>query len=993
MPASTRERSEAPRAETNGPAPEGSLDAFVSYSRRDRDFVIGLKEALEGRGRNIWIDADDIPPGAAWRSELGSGIEAAGAFVFVISPDSIASAECAEELRRATEIGKRLVPVLYRDTTGVPDSLASVQYIDAESHADLDRLVEEVDQAIQTDYEWVHAHTAWLARALRWQEGAHDRSLLLRGSELDAAEHWLARQVEGKEPPPTHLQTDYIVAGRHAQRRRLRTIFALTLVALGISLALGVLALISRNEAIAQRDQARSRELAASAIAQLEVDPERSLLLALEAERVAHSDQADDALRAALVGSHVRAVMPAGRRAIASVQVSPDGKRVITASRDHTARIFDTESGRPLKVLRGHRGILRGAAFAPDGRRVVTVSDDGTARIWDAASGRTLAILRHDRGRVYGAVFSRNGRRIVTAGGDGTARVWDVETGRQVVVLPVSQGHVYSATFDPSGRRVLTGDSGGAARIWDLRSGADRVVTRDGNPMFFVDLGTHGRLALTLDNRGIARVSATDTGRRLSELPGRTISARFSPKGNSVVTTTGDGPAAVWDPWTGERTAQLVGHGADVISADFSPSGRLVVTGGSDYTARVWDAARGTTVAVLKGQRASVGAVAFTPDEQSVITGAGDGSVRRWDVGTGIVLRGHRAKPAPLRGTVGQGSSVSAAEASPDARTVMTAGNDESARLWDIRTGREIVRPQKCGYKPSFHLSCLQIGVVTAAIQTDNHGPLEGAAFSPDGRKIAIAGPDEAAFVLDATSGRMLTWLQGHTQKVADVAYRADGKRLVTAGLDNTARVWDARSGRELAVLRGHHGDVYKATFTPDGRGVATASEDGTVRLWHADGGPARRTLRLSRGAVRDVAVSADGRYLAAAADPDARILEMGTGRTIARLRGHDGVVISTAFSPDGRTLVTGGQDQTARLWDVPSGRPLGVLRGHNDYLRSARFTPDGRSVVTASDDGTARVFRCDACGSVPTLIRRAHARVTRRLSASERRPFLTFED
>jgi hypothetical protein len=167
--------------------------------------VIGLKEALEARGRNIWIDADDIPPGAAWRRELGTGIEAADAFVFVISPDSVASRECAEELRRATELGKRLVPVLYRNTTAVPDPLTSLQYIDAESASDFDRSVEQVDTAIQTDYDWVHAHTGWLARALRWEEGARDRSLLPRGSELEAAEHWLARQVEGKKPPvPFH---------------------------------------------------------------------------------------------------------------------------------------------------------------------------------------------------------------------------------------------------------------------------------------------------------------------------------------------------------------------------------------------------------------------------------------------------------------------------------------------------------------------------------------------------------------------------------------------------------------------------------------------------------------------------------------------------------------------------------------------------------------------------------------------------------------------
>src|SRR5215213_7468699 len=144
---------EAPQQPATEPDPAGGLDAFVSYSRRDQPFVVELKEALERRGRNVWIDADDIPPGAPWRRELGTGIEAADAFVFVISPDSIASAECSEELRRATELGKRLVPVLYRNAAGVPDSLASVQYIDAESQADFDRLVDEVEGAIQTDYE------------------------------------------------------------------------------------------------------------------------------------------------------------------------------------------------------------------------------------------------------------------------------------------------------------------------------------------------------------------------------------------------------------------------------------------------------------------------------------------------------------------------------------------------------------------------------------------------------------------------------------------------------------------------------------------------------------------------------------------------------------------------------------------------------------------------------------------------------------------------
>jgi WD40 repeat protein len=103
--------------------------------------------------------------------------------------------------------------------------------------------------------------------------------------------------------------------------------------------------------------------------------------------------------------------------------------------------------------------------------------------------------------------------------------------------------------------------------------------------------------------------------------------------------------------------------------------------------------------------------------------------------------------------------------------------------------------------------------------------------------------------------------------------------------------------------------------------------------------------------------------------------------------------VLSVAFSPGGRSLVTGGEDVTARLWELPSGRQLGVLRGHSGRVLDASFTPDGKGVVTASADATARVFPCDACGSFDTLVRRARERATRSLSPEERRRFLTFAE
>ncbi len=965
---------------------DSGLDAFVSYSRRDQTFVNDLKEALERRGRNVWIDSDDIPPGATWRRELGTGIEAADAFVFVISPDSAGSPECAEELERAVALGKRLVPVLYRDTPSVPPALTSIQYIDVEAEGDLERTVEELDQAITTDHEWVREHTEWLARALSWDQGGRDRSRLLRGSELDAAERWLTRAAEGKQPAPTALQAEFIATGRRAERRRLRAVAAATMVALAVSVVLGVLALIARNDAVDQRDQARSREVAARAIAQLDVDPERSMLLALAALEIAPSEPADDALRRALMVSDIRAVMPGRRGGVFDIAVSPDGSRVVTAGGNAVAQVFDLRAGgRAIRNLRGHRAPISTVDLSPDGRHVVTAGDDGTARVWDIGDGRTVLTLRHGRGQVSSAAYSNDGERIVTAGSDGTARVWDARSGRRVAVLRGHEDYVVRASFDRSGKTVLTASGDGTARLWDLPSGRSRVLVRYGDPVFRSSFSADGRRALTIDGRGSARVWDRASARLLRKLDGMTFNGALSPDGRLVATTTINADVAVWNVDTGARTP-LVGHGTEVRTAAFSPDGTLLVTGGQDQTARVWDVEQGTTVAVLKGHDKGVSDVEFTPDGRSVVTASDDGSARRFDIGGEIVLRGHGGGEDD---TVVAG--VNSAEVSSDGRTALTASTDGTARLWDARSGKEIKRPGDCGLLDSASFSCLAFGV----IQTHANF-IEGAAFSPDGRHVATAAGGGTAAVFEARTGSRLASLEGHEGSVFDIDYSPDGELLVTAAEDGTVRVWRARDGRELAVLRGHRGPVNAATFMPGAKRVASAGQDGTVRLWNASGGPPTRTFRLARGGgggVVDVAVSPDGQRLAAPVGQTARVLDAETGRALTVVREHDGLVFSASFSPDGRELVTGGQDLTARVFALPGGRPIAVLRGHSGYLHSAEFTPDGRAVVTAADDGTARIFRCDACGSQGELIRRAKRRATRELTSGERRRYLTFSD
>jgi WD40 repeat protein len=1002
---------QAPEHPASEPAGAGGLDAFVSYSRRDQSFVIGLTEALERRGRNVWIDADDIPPGAPWRRELGTGIEAADAFVFVISPDSVASKECADELRRATGLGKRLVPVLYREAP-IPDALAAVQYIDIEKDADLEQSVERLDQAIETDHDWAREHTQWLARALRWDEGGRDRSRLLRGAELDAAERWLARQAEGKKPPPTRLQTDYIVFGRHAERRRLRTIVVWALLAVAVSLGLGVLALLSRNEAIRQRDEARSRELAASALSVLDRDPELSVLLGARAARLEPTAEAEDVLRRALTASHVDLTLRGHNGPLRSAAMDDRGAVVGTAGEDGTARVWDARTGRALATLRNHSGPVLGVAVRPDARTVVTTGADRTARLWDSANGRQLAVLRGHDAEVYGPSFSADGRLVATASADGTARVWDGRTGRPRAVLRGHGDLVFSARIDPAARRVVTSSADGTARIWRIRTGSP-VAVLDGHRGWVnrAVFSPDGRLVATAAADNQARIWDAASGRLRAVLRGHSDDVRsvaFSPDGRKLVTASSDATAAVWDVASGRHLAQLRGHLDVVGRALFSPDGTQVLTAAADDTARLWDARTGEPIADLRGHTDEVHSPAFTADGARILTAADDGTARLWNSPMGrsrvLVREGEellgarfspdgrrvitwseagRARVARLDATHdplelrGDDVLVQAASFSPDGRRVVaaTAGVQEAARVWELRTGGPVRTMRASASGREFDISRDGPRFVTVSV---------------DGLSVRI---------WSARTGQLLARLR-EAAPITGVAMSPDGRRVIATRADSIVTSWDVDSGRPLARLRHHAGWLSPgASFAPDGERAVLTSLHGSVPVWNLRRDAPSLQLRPRALIPREVVAvefSPDGRLVAVAdrsTPPTARVFDAATGDMHAQLRGHVDELRSVAFSPNGRWVLTASLDRTARVWEAATGRPVAEFRGNRRALVDASFSPDGNHVLTAGADGTARLYACQACGSLDRLLAAVpdHVSRGRRLSVSERREFLPF--
>lgn len=984
-------------------------DVFISYSRIDKPWVQGtLWPALVAQGRDVWIDLQDIPPAADWHARVLDGIAAANAVIFVLSPDSLASAVCAEELGRAVELNKRLVPVLRRDAGDVPvlRELELPNWIFLREGDDGEQGMAALTQALDSDLEWRDAHSRLAVRAGEWLTHDSDRSFLLRGTDLRAAEDWLARQAE-HEQRPTAEQTGYVLAGRQAASRRQRLGLAAAGAALAITVALAVFALVQRDQAIERERTARSRELAASALSVLPRDPELGVLLAAEGVRTQRTGEAQDALRRSIADSHVAVTLRGHRGPLGGGVLDRAGRWAVTAGLDHTVRVWDAVRGRRIALLRGHDAPLRGVAVSPDAKRIATTGEDGLAKLHDRATGRVTAVLRGHDGIVHTPSFSRDGRLLLTGGLDGSARIWNAATGAALRVLR-HRDSVFSPEFDRAARRVLTAGTDGTARVWSVRTGRTLAVLRghDGwvNRAAF---SPDGRLVATAGEDRTARVWDARTGAIVHVLRGhgaRVSGVAFAPDSARLAVASDDATATVWDVARGRRLTVLRGHLDAVSRAIFSPDATLVATTAADNTARLWDAASGEPVAVLRGHTDETGNGQFSGDGRRYMTASDDGSARIWRV------------PPRARAIRGEGPPLRAAALSPDNSRVLTFDERGTALLVDARTGRQVQRfgvPRLITTGGAFMprgrlLLATATGGAAAQVRDARDGRLlvrmrgpasRVAVASADGRRVLTIGFGRSAVaVWDAATGRRMAALPVRDTTLPAAALSPDGERAITIGLTDGVRAWDTASGRPLGTLR-HLAGVLSpaAAFSPDSRRAVVTGLRGPLPVWNLRSRRPERYLSPRAqipSEVVSVAWSPAGGRVAAADRGESgavRVFDVASGRVVAELRGHRGEVRSVAFSPDGRWLTTAGLDGTARVWDVAGARQIAELLGHEGALVGATFARDGRHVLTASKDGTARLHDCLPCASLDELLAAAGGRVSagRRLTAGERREFL----
>jgi WD40 repeat protein len=451
-----------------------------------------------------------------------------------------------------------------------------------------------------------------------------------------------------------------------------------------------------------------------------------------------------------------------------SAVFSPDGTKVVTASYDKTAKIWEATTGRLLANFVGHTSEVNSAVFSPDGSKLITASWDATAKIWETVTGHLLTNLIGHSLQVTSAVFSPDGTKVVTASLDHTAKIWEASTGHVLANLAGHTSSVISAVFNRDGTKVVTASEENTAKIWATASGqllanlvghASLITSAVFNP--------DGTKVITTSWDATAKIWETVTGHLLTNLEGHSsnlTSAAFSPDGTKMLTASWDNSAKIWEVATGHLLANLKGHSSGVNSAVFSPNGTKVVTGSFDNSAKVWDVSTGHLLANLLGHTNVISSAVFSPDGTKVLTASWDHTAKIWDVSTGHLLVNFK----------GHSSYVNSAVFSPDGTKVLTASLDSTAKIWDPLTGHIVVNLQGL------------TNVVSSAV------------FSPDGTKVVTASGvygDNIAKIWEASTGHLLAKLEGHTNWVKSAFFSPDGSKVLTGSYDNTVKIWDAKTG------------------------------------------------------------------------------------------------------------------------------------------------------------------------------------------------------
>ncbi len=607
----------------------------------------------------------------------------------------------------------------------------------------------------------------------------------------------------------------------------------------------------------------------------------------------------------------IRSVFLESLGAVWSVAFSPDGTLLAASDSAGNIHLWRVADHQKVMTLKGHTNWVCAIAFSPNGKILASGSLGNVVKLWDVASGQCSKTLKGHDEWVIAVAFSPDGRLLATSGADRRIKLWNPVTGACVQTIEAHDDWVCAIAFSPDSSFLVSGSDDATLKLW-----------------------------------------AIQTATCLQTLIGHTSHVRtvgFSPDGTHLASGSSDCTVKIWEISSGKCLSTLTGHTRSVRSLAYLPTVQgdrsrfELVTASEDGSLRRWHEQTGQCLDALHGHTGHVRSVAIHPSGKWIASGSADQTVKFWNPHTGDCLR-------TLRGYTNFVLAVACAPNSGDQESVQliaSGHSDRTVRLWNLHTGE-----------------CLQ----TLKGHTNE---VWGVAFSPDGRWLASSSTDQTIRLWDSKTGNCLNLLKGHTDWIHAIAFSPNGKWLASGSSDQTIRLWDVNTGRCLKTIHGHDSHVWSVAFSPSQCNdeeciLASSSDDQTIKLWNTITGECIQNLKGHTRRVQTIAFSPDGIWLASSSgDRTIAIWDLKTGRCLRTLTNNGdhqrSLVFSSFQSPffqqTGHLLLCSYAENTVKIWNANTGECLRILEGHTNRVWAITLTPDGQTLISGGEDGTLRLW------------------------------------
>lgn len=683
-------------------------------------------------------------------------------------------------------------------------------------------------------------------------------------------------------------------------------------------------------------------------------------------------------------------------KTVTGMCVTPDGQFLVTSSEDQSVRVWEVKSGKQVRSFQGHMTKASAVAARGDGRQVASGSEDGAVRVWDMSASDEHRAMTDSKESLWAVAVSPNGKRLAAAGADKKVRVYDPATGKLEATLDATAATT-SLAFLPDSNLLVAAGGEKVIKVWDV-DGKKVAKELPGNELAVLALATSedGKLIVSgsADNsvRGFDAASGKElwkwTARKaacgvavrkggkqvavgladgtlavvdISAAPPKELAAQsahtagvagvaLSADGSRAATVGGDGALRVWTladtgalaplvKFEGQATPTSSTGFSPLSSVAFSPDGRFVAAAGADAVVRVWDVQTKSEVRALRGHTDWVTGVAFGPDGRFVASVAAekDNTARVFEL-------------PPLDGGSGSAGhllAVNAVAVSPNGKFVATAGTDQTIKIWDVATGKEVgtlIGNADVPYAVAFMGN--DALVMGGRLPTGDTGRLHFWGTTPPRPNKAVPSGEVYTVVASSDGTKVGAW--------------ATRPAVGEAVKNNAYEVYDAK-GNLLSSLPDKGRNVRSATFTPDLAWVVAGDETGTVRVYDVakqarEGGD----WPLFQRSLADLGVTADKKYLVAVDDEGTvKVADIAKRNVVVTGKAHKAGVRAVYVSPTGTTFLTISNDRELKAWSLTDLKELKEVRAWAlpVVVNGAAYAPDGKSIVTANADGTAYVL------------------------------------